>query len=53
MHQNLIAKSDSIIIPEKITSFGKQNLCLNELAPIVKIEYQGKNLPFCFDTGIS
>lgn len=46
-----LTKDDSMIIPEKVNKSYNQNMCLDELTPIVKIEHNGKILSLCFDTG--
>lgn len=46
-----ITQDDSITFSKRPKSFNIQNMCLDHLTPIVKIEYQNKPLSFCFDTG--
>jgi hypothetical protein len=40
-----------IIIPVKPTTYSQQNLCLEELTPLIAGRYRGKRFTFVFDTG--
>lgn len=44
-------KMSSLTIPAIPSSFNFQNLCLDELTPIVAGYYQGQRFAFCLDTG--
>lgn len=46
-----LTQSDSIVIPKIAKKYTIQNLCLDELSPIVRIDYKGEGLSFHFDTG--
>jgi len=44
-------KMSSLTIPAIPSSFNLQNLCLDELTPIVAGYYRGQRFAFCLDTG--
>lgn len=45
------ARSGLVLIPERPSRGGKQNMCLDNLLPLIEGEYRGKKLIFSFDTG--
>jgi hypothetical protein len=46
-----IAKNGELFIPAKARSRGRQNMCLDELTPLVQATHRGRSLTFSFDTG--
>lgn len=45
------AKSGQVTIPAKPVRGGEQNMCLEELMPIIAGVYRGQRMAFSFDTG--
>lgn len=45
------AKNGQVTIPAKPVRRGEQNMCLEELTPIIAGVYRGQRLAFSFDTG--